>query len=579
MALLFWQNGAIALWDQDEAAYAGFGLRMLQTQDWLIPDFTWSAVHRKTPLHFWAIALCYKLWGASEFTTRLPGTLAVLATGGTFIVCGRGLWPLRTRAIAALICWSSLVLPVFGKVALTDGLLVWLETVALLSWLQALRLPRWYWQGLLWGAVALGLLTKGPPILVLVLGSEIARLFCLGVWNVRTLRAWVWASVGVLDGGFVGSAHPTKSLGQRLFGELRDLLRRWLLAPLAVLPIAIWIGRTIQRDGGDYVRWFLDFYLFNRLGGDVFENQTGPPGYYAGVFALAFLPWWPWLLGAIARLWQQRREQVAIWAWLTAGWWIYELIPSKLPSYALGAYPAIAILIAQQVSLPQNLKLWRWGVRSFGVLSVLIAVGLGGVAVWLRSLPLVVTSGIWLIGSVLLWRTPVEKIPCRVDIAHKEEVADLDASPKYISCYDAELAAFKRATVLSLLLLSLLWGWVIPSWSFQQSGTRRLAHAAIAILKPGDQLVLQGNFDLPSLPFYLAQQGQDYQLSSQDRAMISAQVCAVPNLASSVWIIKMDDSSELDLTDAIAVQGWFGTIGQLQRYGIIRGSATCRTDN
>jgi len=32
-------NNGLTLWDQDEAAYAGFGKRMLETGDWLIPNF------------------------------------------------------------------------------------------------------------------------------------------------------------------------------------------------------------------------------------------------------------------------------------------------------------------------------------------------------------------------------------------------------------------------------------------------------------------------------------------------------------------------------------------------------------
>ncbi len=44
------------LWDQDEAAYAGFAHQMLATGDWRLPGFAWSEVHRKPPLHFWLIA-------------------------------------------------------------------------------------------------------------------------------------------------------------------------------------------------------------------------------------------------------------------------------------------------------------------------------------------------------------------------------------------------------------------------------------------------------------------------------------------------------------------------------------------
>lgn len=37
----------MALWEQDEAAYAGFAQTMNRTGDYLIPNFIWSDQHRK----------------------------------------------------------------------------------------------------------------------------------------------------------------------------------------------------------------------------------------------------------------------------------------------------------------------------------------------------------------------------------------------------------------------------------------------------------------------------------------------------------------------------------------------------
>ena len=45
-------NDAISLWDEDEAAYAGFAQQMLDSGDWVNPAYQWSSIHRKPPLHF-----------------------------------------------------------------------------------------------------------------------------------------------------------------------------------------------------------------------------------------------------------------------------------------------------------------------------------------------------------------------------------------------------------------------------------------------------------------------------------------------------------------------------------------------
>ncbi|MEM9985846.1 MAG: hypothetical protein AAF804_12220, partial [Bacteroidota bacterium] len=91
---LFLANAQMSLWDQDEAAYAGFGMRMLRSGDWLVPDFIWSDVHRKVPFHFWAIATSFGAFGIHAWALRLPAILAVL---GTLAWIRWGMKPLLSR--------------------------------------------------------------------------------------------------------------------------------------------------------------------------------------------------------------------------------------------------------------------------------------------------------------------------------------------------------------------------------------------------------------------------------------------------------------------------------------------------
>jgi 4-amino-4-deoxy-L-arabinose transferase-like glycosyltransferase len=72
--LLLLNNHNVPFWDQDEPAYAGFAFNMLEQNQWVIPDFPFSDVHRKPPLHFWLIAFFNFIFGYNEFTVRFSSS-------------------------------------------------------------------------------------------------------------------------------------------------------------------------------------------------------------------------------------------------------------------------------------------------------------------------------------------------------------------------------------------------------------------------------------------------------------------------------------------------------------------------
>src|SRR5581483_9568296 len=74
------------------------------------------------------------------------------------------------------------------------------------------------------------------------------------------------------------------------------------------------------------------------------ESHGAPPGYF---LLLAFVTFWPGsiALAAAARLaWRERRDTATRYliAWLVPFWLVLELVPTKLPHYALPLYPALA---------------------------------------------------------------------------------------------------------------------------------------------------------------------------------------------------------------------------------------------
>lgn len=517
IGLLFWRNDAIALWDQDEAAYAGFALRMTRGSNWLIPEFTWSAVHRKTPLTFWLMALSYRVLSPTEFATRLPGAIAITVAMIALICLGQKLWGWQTSAIAAIICLSSFLLPTFGKIALTDGLLFGLETVAMLCWLRDLFDARWFWRLGQWSAVSLGLLTKGPPILVLVLGSW-CILWCLCPASSAGLdphNSEHTATEGILSGV------SRERLGQQ---------QPWLWGAIATIPLGLWVGAIYQTEptlAGELWHW----YVAQRLAGQTVAGQWGPPGYYLAIFAIAFLPWWPWLGHAGRSLWRTPRQHAPLIAWLGAGWFIYEWIPSKLPSYAIGAYPAIALLIAQQVtSALERDRLWRWGWRGWLLGAVLFAIALGVVASELQSSSLAVVAIVWLLGTVGIFGC------------------------QKLGSENRKINPFGFTTIQSLLLLSLIWGWVLPSWNEAHSATQRLAQRTEQILPAEAQLLIPQNLDLPSLPFYLELNEQPYQTFSTPQT-----ACQLAR--SSDWFLITQNLAQYSLPKHQIIAGWFDIFG------------------
>jgi len=529
--LLGIHNGNIPFWDQDEAAYGGFALQMHKTGEWWIPDFLWSELHRKPPLQFWLMAGAMQLWGWGEWAARLPSGLAVLVTGIVVWRWGRDIWGEAIARRAMGLLFTSLLLPVFGKVALTDSLLVALETVAMVAMIRAVMTPHWSWSLWLWGAVALGVLTKGPPILVLVLGSW-------GLW---------W-----LGSGFAKADHGANGHRPRL-----TALRPWLFAPLSLIPFGVWLALTYQEDGGEFARWLWDWYIAHRVGGGVVFGQWGLPGYYLLLFILTFLPWFPWLWAALidqAQTWRSPK-QLPLTAWIVAGWLIYELLPSKLPSYALGGYPAVALLIAQASTMPKLIPRIRWARGLSLLLSLILSLALLLVKRWI-PIPfwaLLLTAILSLITATLIYRALAR---------------------------GAMRAAFYGGMVQGATILLCVWGLILPLILPQLQGSQQVAKVATNGDRPA-MIVFAEDFNLPSLALYVALGDRPFTVFSGTTAQLAQAFRADP---APVVISRRPEQvtqlrQQIPKLQAQAVTAWFDTLGQPQTYWVLRNGADAESPN
>lgn len=442
-----------SLWDQDEAAYAGFARRMLATGDWVVPAFEWSEVHRKPPLLFWAIASSFAVFGESEWSLRLPGLLAVIFTCVAVATLGRSLFGPRVASVGALVLATSLFVPALGKVAVTDSLLLLAETVAVFALHRALATPALRWTALFWVAVAAGCLAKGPPILVLAGGL----------------------------GAFLLVFHPQRRSVVRL--------HPWLFGPLALAPLAAWGWLAWQRTDGALVRWMLDWYVLHRATKAVF-GQTGPPGYFLVSFLLGLFPWIALLPAAFVRAWRERREGTGVFVvgWLAFGWLFWELMASKLPTYALGAYPLLALLIARElVERPAGAptKADRLGAVLLAGVAGLLGVALVVAAVVLPFEALV-PAALGMAAVVLAGVLPA------ASMVHKGLFS----------------LAFSRLVLAGPAIAIAAWVAVVPRLEPYRAFPRQVATELLSLAPPGTPLVFARNFGLPSLVFYAAADGR-----------------------------------------------------------------------
>jgi 4-amino-4-deoxy-L-arabinose transferase-like glycosyltransferase len=312
------------VFDQDEAAYAGFALQMLQSGDWVIPDYYWSDVHRKTPLHFWMIGISYTMFGTNEWALRFPALLSVIGVAWMIWSWIRTDIGKHEARLALLLLTSNILIGVYTRMSVTDGPLLFFQTGAALSLIRYAKKPSIGLALLHAIFLGLGLLQKGP-----------AMLLFSGIVGILFVVAW--------------------SPGRNLL-KISFLLIQFL----AFIPIYYWGQLAWSHDGGEMIRWMIDWYILNRVGGSVF-GQTGPPGYHISVIALSFIIILPLFLNTLFNIRKLFSESIykPYVLWLLAAWIPFEFTASKLPSYALGAYPALAILIAV-VATNKKLPFYRF---------------------------------------------------------------------------------------------------------------------------------------------------------------------------------------------------------------------------
>jgi hypothetical protein len=170
--LLLATNGDHSLLAHDEGYYAMQARWILETQDWLTPQWWGTPVYDRTIGIQWLIALTYKLLGISDFNARLPSIISCIISILLTYQIGKILLNKKIAFLAAIIL-SLMPIWIFeGRSATQNTALVCVELLGIWALLRAEELgTKRRNQKILWGILAgstfgLGFLIKGFMIIL-----------------------------------------------------------------------------------------------------------------------------------------------------------------------------------------------------------------------------------------------------------------------------------------------------------------------------------------------------------------------------------------------------------------------------
>ncbi|MBM3751991.1 MAG: glycosyltransferase family 39 protein [Acidimicrobiia bacterium] len=350
--LLFLGLGANTIWDANEAFYVDTPRHMVETGDYVNPQFNGEPRMNKPVLSYWIVAGFYQVFGVSVGVERLA--IAVGAVGILFaaFLFGRSLGGTTAGLLAALIVATAPRFVMFSRRIFIDIWVTMFMALALACFVLAEQKPdqrrRYLW--LMYAAIGLGVLTKGPVALLFPAAT-------IGTWLLLERR-------------------------------LSDLRRFHLVSgTLIVLAIVVpWWAVIYAQQGWEPLQ---AFWLGENVGRYTEAMQPGERDifFYVPVVLGDLFPWTLFVVGGLvwgATTLFNRESPIARLLMLWVVWHIgvFSLSQTKQDLYIFPIVPALAALAAcliQHAITHGRMRVIRAG----AVMSAALMAIVGGGLFWL----------------------------------------------------------------------------------------------------------------------------------------------------------------------------------------------------
>jgi 4-amino-4-deoxy-L-arabinose transferase-like glycosyltransferase len=438
------------LLDDVDTIHAEAAREMLLRHDWVTLYTNGLRYLEKAPLMYWGLATSYEVFGISDWSTRLPLMLGVLALVLATYGLGRYASGERGGFYSGLALVTSVGPYIFTRFLIPDVLVgLWL-TISHYFFLRSLE--------------------EETP----------SRLTCWGFAAACALN--------VLTKGLIGLVFPIGTIGLYLVltGNLRHLAKLRVLSSTVIFFVlaAPWhVLAAIRNPAQGQARGFLWFYFVNEHI-NRFLGTRVPPGYDTVPLVLfwALLVLWlaPWAVflpqalkdvplrrGRLGSLDRRGRANLlfVLWALVIL---LFFSFSTRQEYYTIPALPGIALLaggwLARELGAGAN-----DADRSAGRVSSLVLMVIGIIAA--------------MIGLILFSR--VHQPPAGMDLADllKKNPQDYDFSLGHVLDFTADALGMFRGPLLGASL-SLLFGTVL-NWWMRRRGRPAWGNVALSLMMVG----------------------------------------------------------------------------------------------
>lgn len=306
--MLFYGNHNLLITDNVESNYALTAKEMVMSGDWISPQIYGQYWFDKPILFYTVTAFAYLVFGCTEFASRFFPAIFGLASVALIGWSGKKLYSEKVGFYSAIVLASSFEFFLISKMVITDSLLFFFFSLALISFLLGYeKNESKYYYGFYLGA-ALAVLTKGP--IGILLPGLIITLFLLIKRDFKALR-----SMKIISGS--------------------------MLFLIIALP---WYSTMIVLHGKNFIDVF--FGTHNFLRATVSEHPKDNVFYFYTVVAiLALFPWVGFIPEFIKKITTNKLEILRMNSkilflilWVSCVFVFFQLIATKYLSYT---YPLV----------------------------------------------------------------------------------------------------------------------------------------------------------------------------------------------------------------------------------------------
>lgn len=313
----------------DEGRYAEISREMAVSGDWVTPRLNGLKYFEKPPLQYWATATAYTVFGEHQWTARLWTALTGFA--GLLLVwfAGLRLFGREAAGHAALLLSGSLLYVAMAHFNSLDMGVTFFITLGILGFslaqVQTDKGKQRNWMLVAWAGLALAVLSKG--LMGLVLPGGAVFIYCIVQRDFSVLKRMHWLS------------------GLAVF----------------LLITAPWFYLVMKANPEFFERFFI-YEHYTRF--TTTEHRRYQPWhYFIPVLLAGMLPWtllmldtlWRTVFGAKAKdgatpVPKAFSVERFLLIWAVFIYMFFSMSGSKLPSYLLPMFPALALLMGKRVA-------------------------------------------------------------------------------------------------------------------------------------------------------------------------------------------------------------------------------------